>query len=519
MKSNEIKKTPYWWGRGDLDAFFGLLFDSFSKIIISVSVFSGIGLEKSLIYGKILPGIGIASIFGNVFYFYEAHKLAKKEGREDVTSQPFGIGAGQMFGWLFLIIIPIYNQTADGLFAWQVAIAACFVGGLIEVSGIFLANFLENKIPKSALLANMTAGALIWLSVIGILSVYERPITVLIPLFLLFIGLFGKPETKFHINYGLLCVFIGSVTSWYFGFMSVDNITNSLSNVGFYPPKLAINDVFVGISNIRPYLPVIIPLQLANVITTIQGLRSAEAVGDKFPFKTSLCADGLATIIGSIFGNPFPTTVYWGHPGWKRAGARSGYSLLVAIFYLACFFGVVGIVTAIIPYEAAVILLIYVGLASGAEGMVDLTASNKRSLAPVVLISLIPIIAQFVHNFADSVLSKYDGSLMQLAESRAFDNSGTYIKGLLALSNGAYLSSLLFSIWIFYVIENDYKNAAISSLGLSISAFLGLIHTDSVTLFSETGTIFGVLYMIIGICCFVFGYMHNKNKKEQMKTS
>ena len=35
----------------------------------------------------------------------------------------------------------------------------------------------------------------------------------------------------------------------------------------------------------------------------------------------------------ALLGSCFPTTIYIGHPGWKRMGARSGYSVLNAGFF------------------------------------------------------------------------------------------------------------------------------------------------------------------------------------------
>jgi len=417
---------------------------------------------------------------------------------------------------LYLIIIPIYYQTGDGLLAWRVAVAACFIGGVIEVSGVFLGGVLENRLPKSALLANMTAGAFVWLAFNGIISVYDKPIMALFPLLLLMIGLFGKPNLKYKLNYGLIGIIIGTFFAWYFGYMSVDNLANSFNNIGFYPPQLAIKDVFIGISKIKPYLSIIIPLQLANVITTVQGVRSAEAVGDRFPLKISLAADGLSTIVGACFGNPFPTTVYWGHPGWKKLGARSGYSLLVALFYTTCFFGVVGIFTSIIPFEVAVILLVYVGVASGGEGVKILVSKSGKDISPVVFMSLIPLFAQFVHSFADSVLSGFSTSIAELAQFGVSSASGACINGLLALSQGAFLSSLLFSVWIYYVIENEFKNASYVSILLAISSFSGLIHTSSVEFFTKEGMVFGGIYMFVSILCLVIDKGHVRAESEQI---
>ena len=114
----------HWWGRGDADASLGIFFDGFSKILTATGVLIAFGIPASMVIGKVLPGIGLAVFVGNIWYFFEAHRLAVKEQRQDVTAQPFGLGASQLSGWLYLIIGPVYWQTKDALLALQVGLAA-----------------------------------------------------------------------------------------------------------------------------------------------------------------------------------------------------------------------------------------------------------------------------------------------------------------------------------------------------------------------------------------------------------
>lgn len=143
----EIKQK--YFGEGDLEAFFGLFGDVFSKIaaIIGVLYFAE-GFPADIVMGKILPGIGVGSIAGSLIYFWEAYDLGKKEGRTDVTALPFGVSSTQVFAWIYLIIVPIYRQTGNALHAWQVAVAACFLGGLVEIAGGFVSKLLMKWIDE-----------------------------------------------------------------------------------------------------------------------------------------------------------------------------------------------------------------------------------------------------------------------------------------------------------------------------------------------------------------------------------
>jgi adenine/guanine/hypoxanthine permease len=106
-----------WWVGGDWNAFFGL----FTNVVLNVLVLSGlvlgvIEMPGDVVYGRILPALGIALPLGNLYYAYLAMQLAKREGRSDVTAMPYGPSVPHMFIVVFLIMLPIKlaNPGPDG---------------------------------------------------------------------------------------------------------------------------------------------------------------------------------------------------------------------------------------------------------------------------------------------------------------------------------------------------------------------------------------------------------------------
>src|SRR5699024_9963823 len=93
-------------------------------------------------------------------------------------------------------------------------------------------------------------------------------------------------------------------------------------------------DLWAGLSRVVEFLPIILPLQINNFLSTLQGVESARVAGDVYPERRTMIVDGCTTLLGSLFGNPFPTTVYFGHPGWKALDARAGFPLVNAGAYL-----------------------------------------------------------------------------------------------------------------------------------------------------------------------------------------
>lgn len=53
--------------------------------------------------------------------------------------------------------------------------------------------------------------------------------------------------------------------------------------------------------------------------------RGGGRTGDAYPVTESMVADGLGTMLASLFGLPFGTVMYFGHPAYKKSGAKSGF--------------------------------------------------------------------------------------------------------------------------------------------------------------------------------------------------
>ena len=57
-----------WWRRGDLDGFFGLFVDNLIQIILVVVLCGSVlKMPGELIYGRILPGVAVSILMGNLF--------------------------------------------------------------------------------------------------------------------------------------------------------------------------------------------------------------------------------------------------------------------------------------------------------------------------------------------------------------------------------------------------------------------------------------------------------------------
>ena len=375
---------------------------------------------------------------------------------------------------------------------------------MVEVLGGFIGRWIVKVVPHSALMGNMASSAIVWLSFVGIAMVFDRPVYALLPLFIVIIDYLGKADKRFKkIPSGLVAIVLGSVIAWATGYLTPENFTSAFSNLGFYPPTFCGLDIVKGFSGIFPFLPIIIPLQINNFLSTLQGIESAKSVGDVYPERRSMIMDGCSTMLGSLFGNPFPTTVYFGHPGWKELGARAGFSLVNAGAYLLiCMTGLTGVLMALVPTEAVMVLLIFVGFSVTASTFQEL----DKKYTNVVLLSLVPILFQYIQTLVSSTAQAAGTTVADIGAAK-FAEFSVQIQGIQWLGNGAFLSSLLLAGLLAYVIDKKYFHSAFFGIALAFCSFVGMIHADSVALFPPVGVTFGVIYLIVAALLIVKGFL------------
>src|ERR1700732_4225805 len=125
-----------WFVRGDIDGFFGLFVDNLLQLLLILTLCPlACGLPPDFVAGTILPGAAISIAAGNFFYAWQARRLARASGREDVTALPFGINTVSRVGFIFLIMAPVYRDTGDASLAWRAGLFACLLNGVMEMAG------------------------------------------------------------------------------------------------------------------------------------------------------------------------------------------------------------------------------------------------------------------------------------------------------------------------------------------------------------------------------------------------
>src|ERR671921_2777802 len=97
---------PALWTPGDWNAFFGFG----TNILVNLLVLTGllqfvIKMPDEIVFGRILPALGLMMFLSTSYYAWLAYSLARKEGRSDVCALPSGISVPHMFVVTFVIML------------------------------------------------------------------------------------------------------------------------------------------------------------------------------------------------------------------------------------------------------------------------------------------------------------------------------------------------------------------------------------------------------------------------------
>jgi AGZA family xanthine/uracil permease-like MFS transporter len=114
MTTTTVDFRPRVWSAGDWNAFFGFG----TNILVNMLVLTGLlrfvlKMPDTLVFGRILPAMGLMMCLSTFYYAYLAYGLAKRTGRDDVCALPSGISVPHMFIVTFVIMLPIALKTGD----------------------------------------------------------------------------------------------------------------------------------------------------------------------------------------------------------------------------------------------------------------------------------------------------------------------------------------------------------------------------------------------------------------------
>jgi AGZA family xanthine/uracil permease-like MFS transporter len=493
---------PKLWVPGDWNAFFGFG----TNILVNMLTLTGLlrfvlQMPSDLVFKRILPAAGLMMCMSTMYYAWLAYRLAKKTGRSDVCALPSGISVPHMFIVTLVIMLPVKLATGDPIKGWQAGLTWVFVQSFVLMAGGYLAPIVRRITPKAALLGALAGVSITFISMRPALDMYMTPQIGVVCFAIILVSWFGGVKYG-GVPAGLVAIAAGTLIAWgsnlfglNYGGMSAAGVKASFENFDFAVPHPVIGLVLGGLhwSFLKTILVTAIPFGIYDLVEAMDNVVSASAAGDEYPTTRVLTADGVVSLIGCLMGNPYINAVYIGHPGWKAMGGRIGYSAATGIMVIALsWFGIISLMTAVIPVVAISPILLYIGMLIGSQAFQE----SPHKHAPAIVLSLVPSLAAWGKLQIDNTLSSITNIHHVTPEMMAqMKQVGIAYQGLAVLGAGSILSGVVLGAVTTYIVDREFSKASAFAAAGAILTSFGLMHGEEVdpTRIQNPGLVFAYL--------------------------
>src|SRR3954467_7095662 len=169
-------QRPVLWTTSDWNAFFGFG----TNILVNMLVLTGLlrfvlKMPDSLVFGRILPALGLMMCLSTFYYAWLAYRLARKTGRDDVCALPSGVSVPHMFIVTFVIMLPIALKTKDPIKAWEAGLTWVFIQSFVLMAGGFIGPLIRKITPRAALLGTLAGVSITFISMKPALEMFMTP--------------------------------------------------------------------------------------------------------------------------------------------------------------------------------------------------------------------------------------------------------------------------------------------------------------------------------------------------------
>lgn len=499
---------------GDIGGVAYMVTNNIVNYLIVIMTLSNVLLwPDEVVYGYVIPGMSIGLFLGAIYYAYMGYKLSKKENRADVTAMPSGVSTPAMFVILYGVVVPLNYALNDPKLAWSASMAACFIGGFVEFCGGIIGPWIKNNVPRAALFGTVAGIGFIWMATQGMFDIYTDPMVGLPVLVVAMLGLFGGYLFPKKIPPLIVALVGGIIYAFALGRTNI-----SFEGVGIYTPNpvTAIQSLINGVVVVVPYLTAIIPVEIYNVIETIDNVEAANAAGDDYGVRETSFVNGLCTMISALFGGIIPNSIWLGHAGLKKSDSGIGYSIVSGIILLlAGVFGLFTFLHNIVPRSVCAVTFLWCAVVMLAQAFKDCKIKHYAAIG----IAMIPPVADYIYSQVTGTL----GTMNIFTEIQASGLSeygvemtnklvsgGVMWEGIPAVKSGAILVGVVLGSMTVFIIDHKLNRVSLTAFIAAAMSFFGLIHSAEMGIYPKSPFMIG--YLIVGVLGIIFHISH-KNKK------
>src|SRR5579859_3208783 len=206
---------PKIWVPGDWNAFFGFGTNILVNMLTLTALLRFVlKMPDALVFGRILPAVGLMMFLSTMYYAFLAYQLAKKTGRRDICALPSGISVPHMFIVTFVIMLPITLKTGDAEKGWQAGLVWVFFQSFILMIGGFVAPYIRKITPRAALLGTLAGVSVTFISMRPVLEMYMTPVIGLTCFAIITVSWFGGFRYPKGTPAGLVAIIVGMIIGW-----------------------------------------------------------------------------------------------------------------------------------------------------------------------------------------------------------------------------------------------------------------------------------------------------------------
>ncbi len=463
--------TQRWWSlsRGDIDTTLIQVGFNLAQMVIPVFLLLPAGIPVAFSVAHLLPGYALGFLIGSLGLVRMAVGLARREGRWDVTAHVYGNNVPAIIAYTLSIMLPVYLQTHDADQAWQTGAAAVAWTGIIKLAAAPFARTIRRFIPQPAAMTVFGAAMYSYLAFVLLQRVFDRPVVGLVALAIVITTvLAGVPITRFRIPPFLVAWIVPLMVGLSIGYVHpvwqglVPTLPWSVAPEPLQAMQLAL-----------PYLSVIAPMAIYQILQDIASVAGATAAGDDYDPRGVLGWDGLGTLACGLAGSVITPVIYAMHPPYKAIGARIGFAFWTPFVFIAVVMsGLTLFVSQLFPWPILAAIIAYVSIG---VGMATIRRVDPKYLGVVLLGFVIPagaIVATAMNSALPALQLSATNPSVQAALNRSI-----YWSSIQGLGNGFLFLVLVVASLLAETIDRRFGRAAVWCLIAAAFSWLGLMHS------------------------------------------
>lgn len=480
---NESSRKYNWFAIGDINGFFGLMFDNLTVLsfLAGILVFA-FGFPAEIVYRRMFPGTAFGVLFGDLVYTWMAFRLAKRTGNTRVTAMPLGLDTPSTIGIALVVLGPAFvSLKAQGMpvqdaamMTWYIGMATMVMIGVVKLVLSFCGGWVQKMVPQAGLLGSLAGIGLALIGFVPLVDIFGLPLVGMVSLGLILYNLVARIRLPKNLPGVLVAIAVGTTLYYTLGPLGLvggtyQPLPPAELHFGLPMPTLL---WIQGIGGALKYLPIAIPFAILTVVGGINVTESARVAGDDFKTRDILLTEAVATLVAGMCGGVAQSTPYIGQPAYKGMGSRAGYTLITGLFVgLGGILGYVGYIVELIPRAVLAPILIFVAL----DIMVQATLACPHRHAPAVMFSYFPTVARLLAIKLSTFVPLATMGVLLAKPGKELPE----VLVTVALGNGFIVTGMLWGAFLAEMIDRRLRHASLYLGILTVFTFFGVIHSSA----------------------------------------